>query len=215
MACFKPFFNPNMNKFTAKFNKYFASGFLAIILLSVTTPNANASILDWFKSSDTKTDTVQSRSNSSMAYVGVGVGTVNDPINSSDSVIVADKFLLATNSPVKSAPIVNSKLTNFNYFVTKEFTVPMSAYSSTPDQTDDSPFITANGAHVYDGLIAANFLPFGTKVKIPSLFGDKIFTVEDRMNKRYDKKIDIWFADRESALEFGLRTAKIQIVSTK
>src|SRR3990167_4180168 len=50
-------------------------------------------------------------------------------------------------------------------------TVVATAYSSTPDQTDGSPFITANGLYVYDGLIAANFLPFGTRVKIPDHYG--------------------------------------------
>jgi 3D (Asp-Asp-Asp) domain-containing protein len=203
-----------MNKIIAKFSRYFASGLLAITLISTSAPSANAGILDWFKGSG-KTDTVQTQSTSSMAFIGVGVINNTEIEKDSDSVFVADKFLKASNTPIKGTPIKNSKLTNFNYFVSKELTVPISAYSSTVDQCDASPFITANGAYVYDGLIAANFLPFGTKVKIPSLFGDKIFTVEDRMNKRYDKKIDVWFADRESAIEFGVRTAKIQIVSTK
>src|SRR5258708_6536739 len=60
----------------------------------------------------------------------------------------------------------------------KTYKVRVTAYSSTPDQTDDTPFITASGYHVHDGVIAANFLPFGTKLTIPSVFGDKIFTVE-------------------------------------
>src|SRR5437868_1496729 len=38
----------------------------------------------------------------------------------------------------------------------------ITAYSSTEDQTDDSPFITASGAHVADGIVAANFLPLHT-----------------------------------------------------
>lgn len=88
----------------------------------------------------------------------------------------------------------------------------VTAYSSTPDQTDDSPFISASGEYVYDGMIAANFLPFGTKVKIPELFGDKIFTVDDRMNRRYQERVDIWFPDRQSALNFGIKTAKIIIL---
>ena len=40
--------------------------------------------------------------------------------------------------------------------------VTVTSYSSTPDQTDDSPFVTANGTWVHDGTLAANFLPFGT-----------------------------------------------------
>jgi len=90
-------------------------------------------------------------------------------------------------------------------------TVTVTAYSSTPDQTDDSPFITASGQFVRDGIIASNFLAFGTKVQFPDLFGDKVFQVEDRMHQRYDTgRVDIWFPDRNSAKTFGIqKTAMI------
>ncbi|MEK9183351.1 MAG: hypothetical protein AAB849_02480 [Patescibacteria group bacterium] len=69
----------------------------------------------------------------------------------------------------------------------------LTAYSSTPNQTDSTPFVTANGKRVYDGLVAANWLPFGTRVKFPELFGDKIFTVNDRMNQRFGHgRVDLW-----------------------
>lgn len=88
----------------------------------------------------------------------------------------------------------------------------ITAYSSTPEETDDEPFITASGAHVRHGVIAANFLPFGTTVKIPELFGDRIFVVEDRMNKRYPDGIDIWMPSKQEARVFGKQTAKIVII---
>ncbi len=90
--------------------------------------------------------------------------------------------------------------------------VTLTAYSSTVDQTDDTPFIAASGKRVYDGMIATNFLPFGTKVKIPELFGDKVFTVDDRMNRRYTERVDIWFSERSDAIRFGIRTAEIVIL---
>ena len=80
----------------------------------------------------------------------------------------------------------------------------LTAYSSTPDQTDSTPFTTASNTTVRDGIIASNFLAFGTKVQIPSLFGDKVFTVEDRMAKKHDDKIDIWFSQRHLAKRFGI-----------
>ncbi len=80
----------------------------------------------------------------------------------------------------------------------------LTAYSSTPDQTDDTPFITASNTKVRDGVIASNFLAFGTKVQIPEIFGDKIFTVEDRMAKKHSDKIDIWFPERYLAKKFGV-----------
>ena len=96
--------------------------------------------------------------------------------------------------------------------IIKTYTVRATAYSSTPDQTDSTPFITAKGTHVRDGIIAANFLPFNTKVRIPELYGDKVFVVEDRMNKRYWYNIDIWFPERGLALKFGSQHVTIEII---
>ena len=91
--------------------------------------------------------------------------------------------------------------------------VTVTAYSSTVDQCDSSPFITANGTRVRDGIIATNALAFGTKVKFPSVYGDKIFTVEDRMNKRYYDRADIWFETREEAKMFGIKKLEMVVVS--
>lgn len=88
--------------------------------------------------------------------------------------------------------------------------VTITAYSSTPDQTDSSPFITASNQHVRDGIIASNFLPFHTRVKFPDLFGDKEFIVEDRMKSNV--KVDIWMPDRQSALKFGVKYSKMVIL---
>ncbi|MFH1292304.1 MAG: hypothetical protein ABIH87_03850 [bacterium] len=89
----------------------------------------------------------------------------------------------------------------------------ITAYTSTPDQTDDSPFIAASGKHVYDGMVAANWLPFGTKLKIPELYGEKIFTVDDRMNSRYGHgRMDIWMdAPRAEAIQFGVKTVDVEV----
>lgn len=93
----------------------------------------------------------------------------------------------------------------------KEYQVVATAYSSTVDQTDNSPFITASGTHVHDGTLAANFLKFGTKVTIPDIYGDRIFTVEDRM--RDNHKVDVWFSSREQALKFGVKRTRIVLVN--
>jgi len=89
--------------------------------------------------------------------------------------------------------------------------VMASAYNSVPGQTDDTPFITANGTHVHDGVIAANFLPMGTLLKIPDYYGDQVFIVADRMNKRYDKRIDIWMDGIHEARQFGVRNVAIEV----
>ncbi|MCD6568691.1 3D domain-containing protein [bacterium] len=91
--------------------------------------------------------------------------------------------------------------------------ITVTGYSSTPDQTDDTPFITASGKIVHPGIVAANFLPFGTKVRFPQLFPDQIFIVEDRMHKRFqDKRVDIWFPDRTTAEEFGIKKTIMEII---
>jgi len=100
--------------------------------------------------------------------------------------------------------------------VVRTSTHTMTAYNSDPAQTDNTPCITANGfdvcAHGEEDTIAANFLKFGTKVRIPELYGDRIFVVRDRMNKRYTDRVDIWMKDKTDARKFGVKVAKIEVV---
>jgi 3D (Asp-Asp-Asp) domain-containing protein len=88
----------------------------------------------------------------------------------------------------------------------------ITAYSSCVEETDNTPFITASGNYVRPGVVAANFLPLGTKIRIPEIFGDKVFTVEDRMRRDYNDRVDIWFATKEGALNFGQQISKIEIL---
>jgi len=94
----------------------------------------------------------------------------------------------------------------------RKTTVTITAYSSTVSQTDDTPFTTASGTRVRNGIVATNSLPFGTKIRIPSIFGNKVFVVEDRMNSRYKDNVDIWFSNYLEAKTFGVKTATIEIL---
>lgn len=114
-----------------------------------------------------------------------------------------EKNKTENNQTINKTPIEEVKIKN-------KKSVLVTAYSSTVDQTDSTPFITASGTHVHDGTIAANFLKFGTKVKFPSLYGDKIFTVEDRMKSDY--KVDIWFPTRQEAKNFGVKRVEMEIL---
>lgn len=100
--------------------------------------------------------------------------------------------------------------------VIRTSTHTITAYNSDPAQTDDTPCITANGfnvcEHGEEDTIAANFLKFGTKVRIPDLYGDRIFVVRDRMNKRYSDRVDIWMKEKTDARQFGVKVAKIEVV---
>lgn len=96
--------------------------------------------------------------------------------------------------------------------IAKTMRLYVTGYSSTPEQTDDTPFITASGKRVRDGIVATNLLPLGTKIKIPELYGSKIFVVEDRMNRRMQEHVDIWFANYADAKNFGKKRASIVVL---
>jgi 3D (Asp-Asp-Asp) domain-containing protein len=93
----------------------------------------------------------------------------------------------------------------------------ITAYNSEAAQCDDTPCITANGfdlcEHGVEDSIAANFLKFGTRIRMPELFGDRIFVVRDRMHERYHNRIDVWMLDKQDAKNFGVKVTKIEILA--
>jgi len=92
----------------------------------------------------------------------------------------------------------------------------ITAYNSDSSQTDSTPCLTATDfnlcQHDVEDSIAANFLDFGTKVRIPEIFGDRVFVVRDRMSVRYPNRVDVWLKDRKQAVSFGVQVAKIEVV---
>jgi 3D (Asp-Asp-Asp) domain-containing protein len=137
--------------------------------------------------------------------------------------IIADQKLkdqaLAAERLVSDAVLMvqnNTLISNASHFheteSAKTIYVIVTAYSSTPWETDDTPYITASGSMVRDGIVAANFLPFGTKIRIPDLFGDKIFVVEDRLSPEKKYHVDVWFPSYEEALHFGAHLTYIEIL---
>ena len=97
--------------------------------------------------------------------------------------------------------------------VARKIKMITTAYSSTVWQTDSTPFITAAGTTVRDGIVANNLFPFGTKIRFPEIYGDKIFVVEDRMHwKKGYYHIDIWFASYDEAKNFGAKRTYIEVL---
>lgn len=125
----------------------------------------------------------------------------------------AEKILTYSDSVMES-PALAPHIVTYPVVEPQTLDVWVTAYSSRPQETDDTPFITASGTYVRDGVAAANFLPIGTKFRIPDQFGDKIFVVEDRMNPRYNDVhiVDIWFDDHVEALSFGKKSMKIELL---
>ena len=122
----------------------------------------------------------------------------------------ANNIFYSDSLTAQNRPIVNAK--NKSALKSRKIDVWITAYASMPEQTDDTPFITATGNYVRDGVVAANFLPFGTKIRMPELFGEKVFVVEDRMHSRFQNSVDIWFADNKEAKNFGKQWSKIEIL---
>ena len=93
----------------------------------------------------------------------------------------------------------------------KTMQVTVTGYSSTDGETDGTPYLTAIGTAVRDGIVAANFLPIGTVVRFPDKFGEKLFIVEDRMDERFGLQVDIWMSNQEEAKKFGIQYLKMEI----
>jgi 3D (Asp-Asp-Asp) domain-containing protein len=95
--------------------------------------------------------------------------------------------------------------------------ITVTGYSSTPDQTDDTPFITAANTPVRPGVLALSrdllreFTPgapfrFGDRVELE---GIGVFVVEDTMHPRFTRRADIWFTNREAARQWGRQNLRL------
>jgi 3D (Asp-Asp-Asp) domain-containing protein len=127
------------------------------------------------------------------------------------------------NSDVADEPLVidqmftaNSLPINSDLAITKTAFYEVTAYTSEIGQCDGDPCHTAMGFNLctynVEDTISANFLPFGAKIRMPELFGDRVFIVRDRMNSRFDDRIDVWFKDSHQAKHFGVKIAKVEIL---
>ena len=97
--------------------------------------------------------------------------------------------------------------------------VTLTAYSSTRDQCDATPHITASNTSVRRGVVAVSQdlieelgLHFGQRVLIP---GHGIFEVQDKMNSRWRRRVDIWHGDKEAARLFGKKKGTLIWVVTE
>lgn len=126
--------------------------------------------------------------------------------DTAETALAEDANALLNESPITmTQPIAGED-------VKRVVTTTVTAYSSEVAQTDDTPYITASGTRVRHGVVAANWLPIGTKVRIPAYFGNQVFIVEDRMNSRHTDRLDVWFPTRAEAVQFGARKAQIEIL---
>ncbi len=120
--------------------------------------------------------------------------------------------MLFWRTPVVKMPPAPPVIEEPAYKVVKSYVGEVTAYSSREEETDDTPFIAASGNAVHWGMVATNAYPFGTELRFPDLYIDKIFVVKDRMNTRYQNRFDIWFPEHEKAVRFGIKNTRVEIV---
>ena len=87
----------------------------------------------------------------------------------------------------------------------------ITAYSSSIDETDSTPFITAYNTQIREGVVACNWLEKGTQIHIEGLGW---FVVEDRISDKMARRhgynvIDIWMPTKREALEFGIQVLSV------
>ncbi|MDD5072134.1 MAG: hypothetical protein PHQ42_05395 [Patescibacteria group bacterium] len=199
-----------MIKWTSKLNNYIAKTPFAVFAMAVLIGRLFIAFLPQAVAQD------NGLTNSSDIYAVSAAGpnsmAISELENENGLVLQSNIFLQPVCFSANGCSEENKKQVEKTSIEKKIKKVIVTAYSSTPDQTDSSPFITANGTYVYDGIVACNFLPFDTKVKFPEMYGDKIFIVEDRMAKKNSHKIDIWMPSRTLALQFGVKSLAFEIV---
>ena len=84
----------------------------------------------------------------------------------------------------------------------------VTGYTSSSEETDDTPFLTAAQTKTRPGVIACpRDIPFFTKVEIDGI----IYFCEDRLNLRHTNRFDIWFPTKSEALEWGIQDKVVKV----
>ena len=93
--------------------------------------------------------------------------------------------------------------------------VKVSAYNPVSAQTDSTPEITASNKRVRDGIVA---LSRDVEEEFGFKFGDIVvieglgsFVFEDRMNRRWRRRVDILMHSPEAARKFGVRNLSLVV----
>jgi LysM repeat protein len=121
------------------------------------------------------------------------------------------------NAIIRTGKMLRLPLPHVVIKTTKKLRVTATAYTSHVGQTDRTPFLAAWNNRLRPGMktiaVSRDMLTRygmhnGTKVRIGGLAG--YYTVRDKMNKRYRKRIDIYMGlDRRRALRWGRRSVVI------
>jgi 3D (Asp-Asp-Asp) domain-containing protein len=155
------------------------------------------------------------------------------PVRAIKNTAIKKQITLRKNAANKKAKTLSVK-TNLER-KTKTFpslTVRSTAYNSIPNQTDSSPFHTSTGVRTRYGIIALSRdllkrIPYGSRVRLQdngswksgrgygkynAMLKNMVFVVEDTMHPRKSGTVDVWLPARDRAMQWGVRSLKMQIV---
>ena len=111
----------------------------------------------------------------------------------------------------------------------EEFSVTMTAYSSTRSQTDSTPFITSTNQRVRPGIVAASRdllnsnLPYGSKLRVVAIKDTKpcggwdpemILEVQDTMHPRKSNQVDLWLPSTAKARKWGRCRVTLELLDS-
>lgn len=96
----------------------------------------------------------------------------------------------------------------------------VTAYTSDPAETDSTPCKSANGMNICHmateitmRLCAANFVPFGTTLRLQDGNDEFMCLVVDRTNKKYADRVDLYFGmDKQAAISWGVRAMDVSVI---
>lgn len=94
--------------------------------------------------------------------------------------------------------------------------ITVTSYNNHENQTDDTPNITATSRPVREGMVAVsrdfivnNWVKYGDLIYIDCF--NKWYVVEDTMNPRFEKRLDIFLFDKAESLKIN-KKCSIEIV---
>jgi len=103
-------------------------------------------------------------------------------------------------------------------------TFDVTSYRSVPEQTDDSPFITAYGDHVFAGGCAMSRDVLGQSVHYRDFIYVEVLDkpelsrfcyVNDTMNKRIKHGVDFWVATKAEERAVNVRKGRVYRLDPK
>lgn len=111
----------------------------------------------------------------------------------------------------ESPPALNREM-SYSVEPPHEFLIAeISAYTSSVDETDESPHENASGGRPSHGSVACpSRFDFGTEIMI----NGETYTCDDRMNPRYTEGdyFDIWMETKAEAIHFGRVQMSVQVL---